>query len=129
MPKEHLQNREHLGHLAGHPLSDHRVRVFEADVADIINKSSGFYDAVLLDVDNGPEGLTRKDNDKLYSEQGLVAAKHALKPSGILAVWSSSPNQAFTKRLEKVGFKVDVRQVHARKSKKGGRHTIWFASK
>ncbi len=122
-------NRAYLGHLADHPLSDSRVRVFEADVVDIINKSTCLYDAVLLDVDNGPEGLTRKDNDRLYSVQGLEAAKRALKPLGILAVWSSSPNEAFTKRLENVGYKVEVRQVHARKSKKGGRHTIWFASK
>ncbi len=120
-------NRKYLGHLADYPLSDSRVRVFESDVAGIIKKSSDIYDAVLLDVDNGPEGLTRKDNDQLYNMTGLAAAKRALKPSGILAVWSSSPNDAFTKKLEKAGFKVEVRQIHARNSRKGGRHTIWFA--
>ena len=122
-------NREHLGHLAGHPLSSAGVRIFEADVAHIIKKSSELYDAILLDVDNGPEGLTRKDNDQLYSNRGLAAAKKALKPSGILAVWSSGPSNMFTKKLEKEGFKVEVRLIHARQSKKGGRHTIWFATK
>ncbi len=122
-------NRNHLGHLAGHPLSAPNIRVFETDVAHIIKKSSGLYDAILLDVDNGPEGLTRKENDSLYSTEGLAAAKQALKPSGILSVWSSAPNEAFTKKLEKAGFSVEVKQVHARRSKKGGRHTIWFASR
>ncbi len=122
-------NREHFGHLAGHPVSTPGVRIFEADVAQIIKKSSGQYDAILLDVDNGPEGLTRKDNDWLYSLPGLKSAKQALKPSGILSVWSSSPNHSFTERLKKPGFHVSVEQVHARRSKKGGRHTIWFATK
>ncbi len=122
-------NREHFGHLAGHPLSTPGVRIFETDVAHMIKKSSELYDAILLDVDNGPEGLTRKDNDWLYSKSGLAAAKKALMPSGILAVWSSAPNKPFTDRLEKSQFRVEVEQVHARKSKKGGRHTIWFATK
>ncbi len=122
-------NKKYLGHLSDHPLSAPGVRVFETDIARIIKNATGIYDAILLDVDNGPEGLTRKDNDWLYSKKGLAAANKALKKSGILSVWSSTPNNNFTKKLEKSGFIVDVRQVYARHSKKGGRHTIWFATR
>ena len=122
-------NREHLGVLSGHPLTDKRAQVFETDVAEILKKSRGTYDAILLDVDNGPEGLTRKDNDWLYSPAGLAAAGRALKPSGILAVWSSSPNEQFTRRVKKAGYIVEEVKVRARNSKKGGRHNIWFAKK
>jgi spermidine synthase len=85
------------------------------------------YDAILLDVDNGPEGLARRENDWLYARPGLEAAHAALRPAGVLAVWSAAPNQVFAQRLRRVGFTVDEIQVPARRSGKGRRHTIWLA--
>lgn len=119
-------NRELLGGLAGHPLDDPRVTVREGDVARILDVGQEAYDAILLDVDNGPEGLTRKDNDWLYSVNGLNAAYAALRPRGVLAVWSAGPAQEFTQRLRKVGFDVEELSVRAH-GKKGARHVIWFA--
>jgi spermidine synthase len=87
------------------------------------------YDAILLDVDNGPEGLVRRANDRLYSRAGLDAAGKALKPGGILAVWSAERDPAFTRRLEDAGFRVAEVGVHARSNGKGARHVIWFAQK
>ncbi len=129
VPAVVLWNQKHLGHLSGYPLSDPRTRIFKTDIAHIIRRKCGVYDAILLDVDNGPEGLTRKDNDWLYTTQGLIAAGQAIKPGGILAIWSSSPNEVFTKRLKNSGFKVKTKHVRARNSRKGGHHTIWLASK
>jgi spermidine synthase len=119
-------NRGPLGEHAGHPLHDPRVTVREGDVARILMTEQQAYDAVLLDVDNGPEGLTRKENDWLYSMSGLNAAYAALRPQGVLAVWSAGPDQAFLQRLRKVGFDVDEVRVRAHGSK-GARHIIWFA--
>ena len=119
-------NRGPLGEHAGHPLRDPRVTVAEMDVADILNKEQQAYDAILLDVDNGPEGLTRKQNDRLYSIDGLNKAYAALRPQGVLAVWSAGPDKGFLQRLRKVGFEVDEVRVRARGSK-GARHIIWFA--
>ncbi len=120
-------NREFIGHLAGHPLKDPRTRVREIDVAAIIKTSRQTFDAILLDVDNGPDGLTQKENDWLYSLEGLKAARRALKPGGTLAVWSAAPSKAFTDRLRKSGYKVREEQIRARGKGKGGRHTIWLA--
>jgi spermidine synthase len=115
-----------LGALAGHPLQDPRVRVREDDVARILDGGQQDYDAILLDVDNGPEGITHKQNDWLYSVDGLSAAYTALRPQGVLAVWSAGPDQAFMQRLQKVGFEVDELRVRAHGSK-GGRYFLWFA--
>ena len=87
------------------------------------------YDAILLDVDNGPEGLTRESNDSLYDLPGLSAARTALTPGGVLAVWSSAPNKAFTQRLRKVGFRVDEVGARATGTGRGARHTIWIAAR
>ncbi len=119
-------NKGPLGNCAGHPLQDPRVRLHERDVAHIIKSEQHTFDAILLDVDNGPEGLTHKKNDWLYSMNGLNAAYAALRPKGVLAIWSASPAQYFSQRLKKAGFKVDERRVHAHGTK-GARHTIWFA--
>lgn len=108
-------------------LNDPRVTVIEEDVAAVIGRSCSNYDAILLDVDNGPEGLTRAQNDQLYSGSGLAALKAALKPGGILAVWSAAPDAAFTRRLKTSGFAVDRIEARARTNGKGPRHTIWFA--
>jgi spermidine synthase len=106
-------------------LDDPRVQLAECDVAVLIEE--GRYDAILLDVDNGPDGLTRPENDRLYSGAGLARAKAALKPQGILAVWSAAPDAAFTRRLEASGFAVEVVAARARANGKGAHHTIWLA--
>ena len=119
-------NRGPLGEHAGHPLQDPRVTVHEGDVAGLLRSARQAYDAILLDVDNGPEGLTRKENDWLYGMAGLNAAYAALRPRGVLAVWSAGPDQAFSQRLQKVGFVVEEVRVRGHGST-GARHIIWFA--
>lgn len=115
--------------LAAGCLDDPRVRLIEGDVVAVIAEAVATYDAILLDVDNGPDGLTRNGNDRLYSMKGLAAAKAALKPGGILAVWSAAPDNAFAKRLSAAGFGVEEIAVRARSNGKGPRHVIWFATK
>jgi len=110
-------------------LDDRRVRLVEADVADVIAEARGRFDAVLLDVDNGPDGLTRVGNDRLYSVRGLAAAKAALSPGGVLAVWSAAPDARFARRLGDAGFDTEEVAVRARSNGKGPRHVIWFARK
>ena len=122
-------NRKHLGHLAGMPLDNPRVSVLEEDVVETIRKTKYGWDAILLDVDNGPDGLTRKANDRLYGKSGLKTSFSALRPEGILAVWSSGADEAFTRRLKQCGFQTETVTVRARKPGKGGRHTIWLAAK
>jgi spermidine synthase len=128
VPAVVVWNRGPLGGLADHPLQDPRVSVREGDVARMIKEGQQAYDAILLDVDNGPEGLTRKQNDWLYCMNGLNAAYAALRPGGVLAVWSAGPEQVFVQRLRKVGFEVDEVRVRAHGSK-GARHIIWFAKR
>jgi len=113
----------------GDSLSDPRANIREADVADVIGARASAFDAVLLDVDNGPEGLIRKANDALYDPQGLKAIRRALRPGGILAVWSSGPHPAFTKRLRDAGFDVNEVNLRATTRRSGARHLIWFATK
>ena len=120
-------NRGPLGALAGHPLQDDRVTVREIDVARIIREERCGYDAILLDVDNGPRGLTRKSNDRLYGLNGLSEAFLALRPGGVMAVWSAGPDPAFAQRLRKIGFTVDEIRVRARGVHGGAWHTIWLA--
>ncbi len=122
-------NRGALSDLAGDPLHDNRVEVREIDIAKIIKSDHQTYNAILLDVDNGPEGLTRYGNDWLYSIDGLNAAYTALKPAGVLAVWSAAPDKAFQKRMKSAGFKVEEKMVRARGPHGGARHTIWFGTK
>jgi len=109
-------------------LDDPRVEIREADVADLIAADSGVYDAILLDVDNGPEGLSRRANDRLYTTGGLAAARAALRPAGVLAVWSAHPDRAFSARLGRSGFRVEEVATRARR-KRGARHTIWLATR
>ena len=123
-------NRTFLADLAGSPLDDARVIIHEADVAQLIKKARRDYNAILLDVDNGPQGLTTRNNEWLYSAQGLRAAFDALQPKGVLAVWSPGPDAAFSKRLCKAGFELDEVRVPARgigKSKGAGHHIVWTA--
>jgi len=122
-------NRGHLAALAGLPLQDARVTIQEVDVAQIFRATRQAYDAILLDVDNGPEALGRQENNWLYARPGLEAAHAALRPAGVLAVWSAAPNQVFAQRLRRVGFTVDEVHVPARSCGKGRRHTIWLAGR
>ena len=123
-------NRGVLAGLAGHPLDDERVSVHEFDVAELIKTPEGGYNAILLDVDNGPQGLTVKENDWLYSPNGLDTTFAALKPKGVLAVWSSGPEAAFAKRLRRAGFEVEEVGLRARGKGKGGAHyTVYLAER
>jgi spermidine synthase len=116
-----------LAHITGASLGDPRVAVHEGDVGELIRSGRSAYDAILLDVDNGPHGLSRAENDSLYDPAGLSTARRALRPGGVLAVWSSAPDAAFTRRLGAAGFAVDEVPVRARKSGRGARHMIWIA--
>lgn len=108
-------------------LDDPRVEIIMRDVSRAIGASERRFDAILLDVDNGPDGLTREENDHIYSTHGLVEAKRALKPGGVLAIWSAAPAERFTRRLKHAGFQVEEVMVRAGRNGKGARHIIWFA--
>jgi spermidine synthase len=118
-----------MAEVFGKCLTDPRVRIREADVVDLIREAPSAFDAILLDVDNGPAGLTRKANDGLYDLPGLSAAHAALRPGGVLAVWSSGPDRNFTRRLRKTGFGVDEIPVRANGARGGARHVIWIATR
>jgi spermidine synthase len=122
-------NRGPLAELAGNPLSDKRVTVHETDIAGILKSAAAVYDTIVFDVDNGPNGLTRQENDWLYGPDGLKTAYAALRSGGVLAVWSASPDSAFPMRLRRAGFSVEEVVTPARRSRKGGRHTIWLATR
>jgi spermidine synthase len=115
--------------LAAGCLDDRRVDLVTGDVGTVIAAGKSCYDAILLDVDNGPDGLSRAANDGLYSMRGLAVAKAALKPGGVLAVWSAAPDTAFGRRLRDTGFAVEEVSVRARSNGKGPKHVIWFATK
>ncbi len=110
-------------------LEDDRLRLFPGDVGDLITGVQNRYDAILLDVDNGPDGLVRDANNRIYSKTGLAEARVALRPGGVLAIWSAAPDAAFTNRLKRARFDVEEVVVHARSNGKGPRHLIWFATK
>lgn len=110
-------------------LDDPRVVLVQDDVAMLINSAAQAYDAILLDVDNGPDGLTRRVNDQLYGPLGLRAAMAALKPEGVLAIWSVAADAKFTARLRDSGFEVEEVRVRERSNGKGAHHLIWFARK
>ena len=120
-------NRGPLGEHSGQPLDDPRTRVHLGDVAKLLRHSHRRFDVIALDVDNGPEGLTKRANDWLYSTSGIAAAQDALSTDGILAYWSADPDQGFHDRLRRCGFIVDEITVFAH-GRKGARHTIWLAS-
>jgi spermidine synthase len=122
-------NRGPLADLSARGLDDARVTVVEADVADPIGSARSAYDAILLDADNGPEGLSLAANDRLYDLAGLTAARTALRPGGVLAVWSAGPDANFARRLRTVGFEVDEARVRARGARGGARHIVWIATR
>lgn len=110
-------------------LDDPRVDIEVTDVAAVIGRARAAYDAILLDVDNGPEGLSRDGNDGLYALPGLARAKAALTPGGVLAIWSAHPDERFTRRLSEAGFAAEAVRVRARHGGRGARHTIWLATR
>jgi spermidine synthase len=118
-----------MADIFGNSLNDPRARILSADVVEMIGSHASAFDAILLDVDNGPEGLIRKANDALYDLKGLKAVRRALRPKGLLAVWSSGPNASFSKRLRDAGFAVNEVTVRATTKRSGARHVIWFAAK
>ena len=115
-----------MAQLSGRCLEDPRVTIREGDVGALIGSARADYDAILLDVDNGPEGLSRKANDRLYDHEGLLAARRALRPGGVLAVWSAAPNADFARRLRRAGYAVEEARVRASGGTKGARHVIWI---
>jgi spermidine synthase len=114
--------------LHGASLDDPRVSIHQGDVGEPIRAGEAAFDAILLDVDNGPGGLSRKENDDHYSPSGLATAKRALRPGGVLEVWSSTRDSAFTTRLKRAGYGVEEIGVRAHKGR-GARHVIWLATK
>jgi spermidine synthase len=118
-----------MAEIFGDSLVDPRASIRSADVVEVIQSHISAFDAILLDVDNGPEGLIRKANDALYDSKGLKAIRRALRPGGVLAVWSSGPDAAFSRRLRTAGFDVNEVAVRATARSAGARHVIWFATK
>ncbi len=116
-----------MAEVFGGCLDDPRVTIQETDVGQLIRSEPAAWDAILLDVDNGPEGIVHKGNDALYSLAGLVAARSALKPGGVLAVWSQGPDSGFVRRLKQAGFAVEEVNTRAN-GKRGARHVIWIAT-
>ncbi len=116
-----------MSELAAGCLDDPRVELVIRDVSRAIAASERRFDAILLDVDNGPDGLTREDNNHIYSLLGLQEAKRALKPGGVLAIWSAAQDERFARRLKHAGFQVEEVMVRAGRGGKGARHIIWFA--
>lgn len=117
-----------LAGLFGDSLADPRVRIVEGDVAVPIRTARSRFDAILLDVDNGPDGLSQPANDRLYDAAGLAAARAALRPGGVLAIWSSAPDAAFAARLRRGGFDVAEARVRANGTRGGAHHVIWIAT-
>jgi spermidine synthase len=120
-------NREHFGHLASHPLEDPRVSLRQVDVAQLLRNVRNEYDAILLDVDNGPEGLTRVENDWLYGRAGLHNARLALRANGVLAVWSAGHDESFSARLRRAGFEIEVCRARRQIGRQRSPHVIWLA--
>jgi len=118
-----------MAEMFGDSLTDARVRIRETDVGGLIRAARSEYDAILLDVDNGPEGMTRAANDRLYDLEGLAAAYTALRPGGVLAIWSSRPDPKFTQRLRKTSFDVVENPVRAKGPQGGAQHFIWTATR
>ncbi|RBP51249.1 MnmC family methyltransferase [Arenicella xantha] len=119
-------NKGPLGECAGRPLDDTRTRVYLGDVAELFLTQQATYDAILLDVDNGPEAFTHDDNSALYSIDSLHTIRAMLRPKGVLAVWSAWHDPSFTKKLKKARFDVSYKTVRAHKGK-GSKHTIYLA--
>lgn len=122
-------NRGPLGPLAGHPLNDKRVRLETGDVALTLRSKLGPFDAVLLDVDNGPTAFTTSNNAALYDDRGIANAHAALRKKGVLAVWAARDDGKFEQRLRHGGFEVQLQSVRGRLKQGGPRHTLYLSYK
>ena len=129
MPAVVAWARGPMAAIFGGCLDDPRVDIKVVDVRRVISSAKGVYDAILLDVDNGPDGLTVETNDALYSMKGLKSSMAALKPGGVLAIWASAPDRGFTERLQRAGFSVEEERVRASSKGRGSRHVIWLATR
>jgi spermidine synthase len=122
-----------MADLTGDTMSDPRLDLKICDVGALIDDANDGtcekYHAILLDVDNGPDALVRDHNNRLYSRTGIGKARDALRPGGLLSVWSAAPNHAFKRRLMDAGLEVEERRVRSRPNNKGAHHIIWFARK
>lgn len=118
-----------LADVVGGALDDKRVQIHTGDVGELIAQSDASWDAILLDVDNGPHGLTRAGNDSLYDAAGLARAKKALSRGGVLGIWSAGAELGLTPRLRRAGFRTEENQVRSRGGRKGARHVIWIAAR
>jgi len=127
VPEVVVWNRDLMGEPSGHPLKDPRATVFEGDIADLLRDAGSGFDAIMMDVDNGPSAMIRRENDWLYTREGLSITRSALRPGGVLAVWSAGPDSQFQTRMRRCGFKVDERIVRPHRAGKGARHYIWLA--
>ena len=118
-----------MAEVFGDILTDPRVRIVEADVGEVIRGARVHFDAILLDIDNGPDGLSRQANDALYTSRGLRSAFGALRPGGVLSVWSCAPDRVFARRLREAGFVVEEIVARANGARRGARHVIWLATR
>ena len=128
VPEVVVWNRTLIGAPAGHPLTDPRSTVYVGDVAALIRRERSGFDAILMDVDNGPEALVRRENNWLYSAAGLRATRDALRRDGVLAVWSAGPDRGFSVRLRRAGFDVREHVVRPHRPGKGPRHHVWVGA-
>ena len=124
-------NRELMGEPSGHPLTDQRTTVFIGDVANLLRANAcgdgSCFDAIMMDVDNGPTAMIRSENNWLYTDEGLHITRQALRPGGVLAVWSAAPDQKFQTKMRRCNFKVEEYIVRPHRAGKGARHYIWLA--
>jgi spermidine synthase len=127
VPEVVAWNRDLMGEPSGHPLADSRTTVFEGDIAALLKAPGDGFDAIMMDVDNGPAAMIRRENDWLYTNDGLLVTRRALRPGGVLAVWSAGPDRPFQTRLRRSGFTVEERIVRPHRAGKGARHYIWLA--
>lgn len=119
-------NREFLGKLANHPLRDPRTTVFVGDVAQLLGGEE-MWDAILLDVDNGATAFTKGDNQALYEEDGIARIADSLNPGGVWAVWSTSPNKKFERKLKRAGFRIETRRIEEYLGKTKYYHYLFIA--
>jgi spermidine synthase len=121
-------NRGVLGPLAANPLDDPRTEVAPRDVVDVIRDATASFDAILLDVDNGPTAPTQKANTRLYTDAGLAAIHHALRPCGVVAVWSVDEQRGFERKLRRAGFEPRTHRIRAH-GRRGGSHYVLVGTK